>query len=432
MKKSDFASDDNNERKKRRLFRFFVPERLAKLHTTGNSHFRFCSSDHLTAKSVLDGDVDSSEERTFDVKMPGTAKLKSLMSSEALKKLVTNAKLRLTSDNQKATNDLFQRLKVGEVKADLFQSAPFETWAKSVTKAYKKNPEGGQAAMVFTLTDHYGDKTLAKLLAEARQKYKTVIIANQLQNAQLDNWIVQKRTSNEVFSLLNLKVQEDNLLKNPMLKTWMSTRTIASAVRHAQLKNWLKEKRTADDVFKLLRLSADEGGNQLRNPVLKTWLEYATMRGRDGYQVLLTKMIAKFSDEHVAKMLAVAARDINVRIDDEKLHNALLNIWLKRKERSAGVFDLLKLNKEGDFLFKSPVLDTWVSYVSKLDKKTAARTMYSVMEKYHGDDALEKMFIQKGYIDFFKDPAVGTWASYVNKMNNLKDHPDEFAVVIEL
>ncbi|KAF4133990.1 hypothetical protein GN958_ATG16835 [Phytophthora infestans] len=378
--------------------------------------------------------------------MPGTAKLKSLMSSEALKKLVTNAKLRLTSDNQKATNDLFQRLKVGEVKADLFQSAPFETWAKSVTKAYKKNPEGGQAAMVFTLTDHYGDKTLAKLLAEARQKYKTVIIANQLQNAQLDNWIVQKRTSNEVFSLLNLKRPNRALLLKlveryddagltEMLvaaKKDRSTRTIASAVRHAQLKNWLKEKRTADDVFKLLRLSADEGGNQLRNPVLKTWLEYATMRGRDGYQVLLTKMIAKFSDEHVAKMLAVAARDINVRIDDEKLHNALLNIWLKRKERSAGVFDLLKLNKEGDFLFKSPVLDTWVSYVSKLDKKTAARTMYSVMEKYHGDDALEKMFIQKGYIDFFKDPAVGTWASYVNKMNNLKDHPDEFAVVIEL
>ncbi|EEY68945.1 secreted RxLR effector peptide protein, putative [Phytophthora infestans T30-4] len=321
------------------------------------------------ARSVLDGDVDSSEERTFDMKMPGTAKLKSLISSEALKKIVTNTKLRLTSDKQKATNDLFQRLKVGEVKADLFQSAPFETWAKSVTKAYKKNPEGGQAAMVFTLTDHYGDKTLAKLLAEARQKYKTMIVANQLQNAQLDNWIVQKRTSNEVFSLLNLKVQEDNLLKNPMLKTWMSyemklterpnralllklmeryddagltkmlvaakkdrsTRTIASAVRHAQLKNWLKEKRTADDVFKLLRLSADEGGNQLRNPVLKTWLEYATMRGRDGYQVLLTKMMAKFSDEHVAKMLAVAARDINVRIDDEKLHNALLNIWLKRK-----------------------------------------------------------------------------------------------------
>ncbi|KAF4031818.1 hypothetical protein GN244_ATG16333 [Phytophthora infestans] len=284
--------------------------------------------------------------------------------------------------------------------------------------------------MVFTLTDHYGDKTLAKLLAEARQKYKTMIVANQLQNAQLDNWIRPNRAL-----LLKLVERYDDAGLTKMLvaaKGDRSTRTIALAVEHAQLKNWLKEKKTADDVFKLLRLSADEGGDQLRNPVLKTWLEYATMRGRDGYQVLLTKMMAKLSDEHVAKMLAVAARDINVRIDDAKLHNALLNIWLKRKISSAGVFDLLKLNKEGDFLFKSPVLDTWVSYVSKLDKKTAARTMYSVMEKYHGDDALEKMFIQKGYIDFFKDPAVGTWASYVNKMNNLKDHPDEFAVVIEL
>ncbi|KAG6948793.1 hypothetical protein JG688_00014951, partial [Phytophthora aleatoria] len=247
----------------------------------------------VRARSVVDDDEDISEENTIGIKLPGTAKLQSLVSSQAFKKFATNVKLRLTSGTQKTTDDLFKSLNIGEVKTEPFQ---FKIWAESVTTTYKKNPEAGQAAMVSTLRDHYGDEPLASFLAEALRSMHTVIVAKQFENILLDSWLAEKKTADEIFSLLKLMVDEDAFLKNPLLRTWMSyekklgtespnhalllklreryddaelanmlivakdgrsTRTIAREVERAQLKDWLDNQKTTEDVFKLLRLNTD-------------------------------------------------------------------------------------------------------------------------------------------------------------------------------
>ncbi|ETI46546.1 hypothetical protein L914_08789 [Phytophthora nicotianae] len=103
-----------------------------------------------------------SQERMIDVKLPGAVKLGNLGVSQTLKKLATSAKQRFTSNNQMATNRRFKTLKVGMEKSTLFESVPFQRWVQYVSKAYKKNPEAGEVAMVSTLRDHYGDRKLVK------------------------------------------------------------------------------------------------------------------------------------------------------------------------------------------------------------------------------------------------------------------------------
>ncbi|GMF32105.1 unnamed protein product [Phytophthora lilii] len=57
----------------------------------------------------------------------------------AAKNLASQAKLKLTSNNQQAVDKLFRKLKIGTVKSNVFGSPEFQQWSTSVAKTYKKN-----------------------------------------------------------------------------------------------------------------------------------------------------------------------------------------------------------------------------------------------------------------------------------------------------
>ncbi|ETK93947.1 hypothetical protein L915_02937 [Phytophthora nicotianae] len=345
-------------------------------------------------------DGDNFEERAIDVKLPMTAKLQNLVNSPTLKSLATNIKHRLTSNNQIATDKLFARLNVGAAESKLFESAPYQQWVQSVTTAYKNTPGMGEAAMFSTLTTHYGDEVLAKLLTRS--------IAEQFQALQIDNWIAKDQKADDIYALLKLSVADDALLKNPLMNTWIyvtrlgkedpydllllklktrydeaelahlliaakadnSAESVAKKVEQAQLKNWLTGGKTEDDAFNLLRLSIDDGYEILKNPALSTWNSYVKMLKHNPDELLFLKLKRQFSDYEIAK----------------------LDSWVKLDKTADDIFNVLKLNKEGDKLFESPVLSYWVAFVMKGDKENADELMYSVMKKYYGDDMLEKLF----------------------------------------
>ncbi|ETO82794.1 hypothetical protein F444_03113 [Phytophthora nicotianae P1976] len=364
-------------------------------------------------------DGDNFEERAIDVKLPMTAKLQNLVNSPTLKSLATSIKHRLTSNNQIATDKLFARLNVGAAESKLFESAPYQQWVQSVTTAYKNTPGMGEAAMFSTLTTHYGDEVLAKLLVkknevlakllvEAQQISKTRSIAEQFQALQIDNWIAKDQKADDIYALLKLSVADDALLKNPLMNTWIyvtrlgkedpydllllklktrydeaelahlliaakadnSAESVAKKVEQAQLKNWLTGGKTEDDAFNLLRLSIDDGYEILKNPALSTWNSYVKMLKHNPDELLFLKLKRQFSDYEIAK----------------------LDSWVKLDKTADDIFNVLKLNKEGDKLFESPVLSYWVAFVMKGDKENADELMYSVMKKYYGDDMLEKLF----------------------------------------
>ncbi|KAG3122149.1 hypothetical protein PI124_g24207 [Phytophthora idaei] len=201
--------------------------------------------------------------------------------------------------------------------------------------------------MFSTLITHYGDETLAKLLVEAKQVSTTERIAQRLETMQLDSWITTEKTADDIYGLLKLNADTGDVLKNPLLNTWISyvsrlgkedpytlllpklmkrygedglssmllkaksdgsTKSIVTKVEQARLKAWQNDEKTTTDVFKLLKLDAGKGDEMFKNPALSTWFSYATLGKEDLYHFLLLKLTDRYDEEGLAHML-VAAKD---------------------------------------------------------------------------------------------------------------------------
>ncbi|KAG6946801.1 hypothetical protein JG687_00016522, partial [Phytophthora cactorum] len=121
----------------------------------------------VRARSVVDNDDDISEEKTIGIKLPGTAKLQSLVSSQAFKKFATNVKLRLTSVGslKRKADEIFSHLKL-KVDEDAFLKNPLlRTWMSYEKKLGTKSLNH---ALLLKLRERYDDAELANMLIVAK------------------------------------------------------------------------------------------------------------------------------------------------------------------------------------------------------------------------------------------------------------------------
>ncbi|OWZ15803.1 RxLR effector protein [Phytophthora megakarya] len=125
--------------------------------------------------------ADAVDDRLDERGLNLGVKLKDLTTSatKTLEKFALSAKINKITNNQLATDKSFTKLNVDKVKSNLLESQEFLKWVRSVNKAYKQNVEEGEAAIVTTLTTHYGDKALANLLNEAKGVASTVGVGSE-------------------------------------------------------------------------------------------------------------------------------------------------------------------------------------------------------------------------------------------------------------
>ncbi|KAL4145923.1 hypothetical protein PRNP1_011796 [Phytophthora ramorum] len=453
---------------------------IAKPETLGRSEERLLRSFHgnrnlRTFEEAMKD--DDSEERAI---------------TDAVKKMAQAAKNKLTSNNQATTDKLFKKLQVGGTDDKLFQSTQFKEWVTTVTKNFKKNTELAQTSMASALVSHFGDEALATLLVAAKQNYKSRPVATKLENAQLRNWESAGKTGDDVFDLLKLNDKGEKLFESPVAATWISyvtklntqnsdevifsslkklfddealAKMIAGAktsasiaatakkLEQVQLNKWMSEGKTVDDIFALLKLNKD-GEKLLQSPMLRTWISYVDLQGKNPYDMILVKLSAHYDEVGLAKMLVTAKQDGTASSIVRKLEEVQLKNWLSDGKTADDVFKLLQLNKDGDTIFASSVWSVWSSYLTKLDKENADELMFVVLKKhYGGDEGVAKMVSVankeastkdigtkleeelwrsqgKGGNDifkllkldeegqkFFESPALSTWVSYVTKFN---------------
>ncbi|EGZ07895.1 hypothetical protein PHYSODRAFT_306053 [Phytophthora sojae] len=189
------------------------------------------------------------------------------------------------------------------------------------------------------------------------------------------------------------------------VKTKAATIAIAGKLEAALLDKWLKEGRTAADAFKLLNL---DGGDTF---------------------------------------LLSVSEDMPATFE-----KAVLNNWLSEKKSADDVFNFV-LERFDEQIFETPDLNTWVSYVAKLDKENPYKTMWLTLQKHYNEaklrsmvykvegssrteelarrlieqmwlsDAItaEDMFIRLKLSLFparlFEGPEITWWASYVTKLD---------------
>ncbi|OWZ16855.1 RxLR effector protein [Phytophthora megakarya] len=440
-------------------------------------------------------------EDTYESRALDLSGVKNLFNTggQHMKNLAERAKLKFSPTSQQKTDNLFIKYKVSSVtmESNFLESEHFVKWANSVTKVYNKDPDSAYMAMAFKLISYYDDYSIARLLATASEG-QTKTMAKRLEEGLYKNWIAQEKAADDVFALLKLDKEGVKVAESPVWNTWalylkrvdektpdelmfkvlmkyyddeslariLSTwkedpKFFVHAGKFEKMQHaiWIDNKKNANDIFNILKLDMD-GDELLKAPLLHTWVSYVKTLNKDPYEILLLKLAKTHDDESIASMLRTANAHWRTQSLAFKLAKVQSNNWQRNNYNVEDVFKLLKLQVEnGDFL-KSPLLNTWMSYATKLNEdpyqfmlsKLAnrygnvdfAKTLvaakihhksaeiaeklekiqFQIWQKKHytADDVFKLLRLDQDPDGILKNSALSFWVSYVN---TLRKDPDK-------
>ncbi|KAE9085099.1 hypothetical protein PF005_g21107 [Phytophthora fragariae] len=253
-----------------------------------------------------------------------------------------------------------------------------------------------------------------------------------------------------------------------MAKEDNTTASIGMKLEDTQFNRWLSQGENAESVFKLLNLNKD-GDKIFDSLMFSTWASYVTKLDRkNSYEAMFSVLKTRYGDEVLTGLLIASRKNRPTNYHVTRLEGVLLKTWASDGKTADEVFKLLRLNKDGDRVFKSLMLSSWVSYVTKLEDKNPDKLMLSVLKTSYNDEILtnmlvaaqkvprtktfaaslqEQLWISQGKTadDIFQllkldqegknllnSGEFSTWVSYVTKLNKLDEKPDEFAVSSDL
>ncbi|KAE8984565.1 hypothetical protein PR002_g22906 [Phytophthora rubi] len=295
-----------------------------------------------------------------------------------------------------SADEVFKLLKLNTGGSNLFNYPRLSSWVSYVTKL-----EGKQAdeQMYTVLRAAYGDDELATILAASKQ-FALGDVAKRLEEVQHKVGLIEGKTAQRFFTNLKLNTQGDKLFESPALHSWVDYVTKlspknADELMLSTLKAGYKDDLvlSADDVFKLLKLD-DDVDNLLTNPLLSNWVAYVEKLNKNSYTMLLGKLKTSkltATDDKLVEMIMYAKKDASTSVIAGKLEAAQLEKWLSEKQTAADVFKLLKLDEEGVYLLWKQRVRAWVAYVTKLDPHKSDDIILSVLKPHYSDEQLAQM-----------------------------------------
>ncbi|KAJ8538984.1 hypothetical protein ON010_g12886 [Phytophthora cinnamomi] len=162
-----------------------------------------------------------------------------------------------------------------------------------------------------------------------------------------------------MLSVLKTAYKDDTLALTKMLaaaKDNADTKAIADKLEEALYKDWRSSGKSADDVFALLKLD-DEMDDLLSNPVLNNWVTYVENLQQNPYSELLAKLkSSKLSgtDAKLAKTLVKAQQNAKTRYLKAIAEKLQVELWLSQRKTPEDVFNSLGIFQSWVTLFEEP------------------------------------------------------------------------------
>ncbi|KAG7389266.1 hypothetical protein PHYPSEUDO_010824 [Phytophthora pseudosyringae] len=248
-----------------------------------------------------------------------------------------------------STDDVFKPLALDKTADDLLANPQLKEWISYVKNFNRENPKK-QTTLIKTLTTHYGDEALAKIIEAAKQMPSTATIAKRLQSEQLQHWLSQGKSPDNVFRVLKLDAAGTEVFAQPQVVTWA---------------------KYVDDF------------NQA-NP--------------DEKVTLFSTFAARFGDETLVQMLIAAKKVSSTEKIAEQVQAVQTKLWLSTGKAPIDVFELLQLNREGHDIFNSPLFNAWVRYTDDFRKINYGTQLTTIetLNNFYNDEILTKMIILAG------------------------------------
>ncbi|KAG7389265.1 hypothetical protein PHYPSEUDO_010823 [Phytophthora pseudosyringae] len=275
-------------------------------------------------------------------------------------------------------------------------------------KLFNKENPTKKTSVIATLTAHYGDDGLAKIVEGAKQVRSSAALAKRVQAEQVQRWLVDGKTPTDVFALLKLDAAGAGLFTQPQVVTWAkylddfnkanpesattlfsflktrykeeplvhmllaakkvpSTDKIAVRIQAEQTNLWLAMKKEPADVFKLLKLD-DVGLPLLKSSLFDAWVKYTDDFRKEYFGTKLTtiSILREFyRDDVLATMILTASKSSSTSTSDlaKRLYTEQLRNWYLSKFAPEHVFKLLRLGTADVPLFENQLFNVWTKFM---------------------------------------------------------------------
>ncbi|OWZ07686.1 RxLR effector protein [Phytophthora megakarya] len=269
-------------------------------------------------------------------------------------------------------DDVFQLLKLNKAGDDVLTSPEFAIWTNYMTAFNSKLKDKKKQSTLFgTLTAHYNDQALVKIINKAETVPDTAKIAQRLELQQVETWLKKGKTPNDLYTLLWLDHAGDELMKNPRFETWLK------------------------------------------------FTNYYNINNPEEAKLAIVRLLEHVEEDKIASMLVAARKTPLSRTADkqlEKLQAEQFQLWLHglkikdpKPEFVGGkdpfegntnpdsVFKWLELDKAGDDLLTNPQFTYWLQYVHDFNRQPVnieegIASSINIIRKYFDDDlVLAKM-----------------------------------------
>ncbi|OWY93666.1 RxLR effector protein, partial [Phytophthora megakarya] len=259
----------------------------------------------------------------------------------------TPEKLQKWLQQEKSVDTVYKNLHLNKPGYP-FDNPHFAAWVDYANTLSVKFPK---MSAISTLTKHYGDEMLYRIIQLAKRNERTEKLAIGLESKQMQQWLTNRKDPDDLFRLFQLNDDASKMLENSKFITWTEY---------------------VDDL-------------NAKHPDEPTWM-YST----------ITKY---FSDEALLKMTSIQ------KLSGEKskaMATKVENDWfqanLQNQRTPYEVFQGLGFGKTTDQLLDVVVSDsvlirTWIDYMNEFNRRnpTKKTTMIETFTKSFGDLGVSNM-----------------------------------------
>ncbi|KAE9319229.1 hypothetical protein PR003_g18018 [Phytophthora rubi] len=386
---------------------------------------------------------------------------------------VSAEKLASWLNKGKSIDDVFTRLQLAKARDKLFDNPQFLTWLNYADDLTAKT--GREASIIATLTAHYSDDVLAKIIGAAKQVENTQGIATRLEMSQVQGWLAGGKTADEVFTALKLDKAGDDILASPVFDTWKTylkifnrenpssqtswlasltahygddalaqiiqtakkvgaTRSEAVALETAQMQRW--SGKLPDEVFTLLKL--DKAGDDiLSSPQFVSWNTYLKIFNKehpDKKTSLFATLTAQYGDDGVSRIVEAALKTKSSSAIAKSIQAEQFQRWIVGGKSTNDVFFLLKLNKAGDDILSSPQLDTFTKYMKAFNKENPdnQKTLLATLTTHYDDEGLTRVLDAAKKVEATKSIATNLETAQIQHWLSARKTPDNVFTILNL
>ncbi|KAF1773261.1 hypothetical protein GQ600_12456 [Phytophthora cactorum] len=360
---------------------------------------RLLKAHRITTDELLTTNTD--DEERVGVTMSAVEMLRN-----ALKSSVPESQLEIWFKHAASADDVFKFLLLDDAADDLLRA-----WI-SYMKRFNTANLPKKTSLIATLTAHYGDEGMAKIIEGAKQVSSTASIAKRLESELMQLWLGQKHSVDDVFKLLKLDEAGDQLFAQPQVVAW------------AKYVDEFNELHPDKQVSLFSALTA-------RYPNEETLVKMliATKKSPSVENIAVrvqSEQTKLWQANKKSRPTLTADKTSRTQNFAKRLRSELLREWYDTLKPGDFVFKALKLDKTGSKVFERSLFALWKEYmefVSLKDPRIKVN-MLTPLIKVYGERKLVKILTTAENVPSTKTIATNLQEALLNRWLDDKKKPE--------